>query len=334
MKSFTSLNSHLTIHRLEICVKATTDTYFDAWIGAVIRNNLLYAITKIQAPEQDTNLFQYCTRFPLAVNHPLYKELKEGFPPPFYLFVAAEQNPAKITYLHANKELTFTLILIGNVIRFFNGFIQAIRLMCRKGLGVDSKPFMLVDIREVSAMNENRLLALETEDLTDKLIYPVRFGDFLNKQIESKDSVHVMFESPVCLVKPKRKTEIAGFQEKSNAFPSFYQLVRTAAYRLEKLHALYAMPDEPDNFLASHENIDSFIEQAAHMQLEKASIQKTYLLSSQRTNRSENRIPLSGYMGEMVFRGDCKPYLPLLKFMELLGVGHELSYGLGKFSVQ
>ena len=334
MKSFTSLNRHLTIHRLDIRMKATVDTYFDAWIGAVIRNNLLFATAKTQLQKLDTNLFQYCTRFPLAVNHLLYKELKEGFPPPFYLFVSTGPNPAKITYLHANQELRFTLILIGDVTRYFNGFIQAIRLMCRKGFGVDSKPFMLVDIREVSAMNENRLLATETEDLTDKLIYQVRFGDFLNKQTESKDSVQVLFESPVCLVKPKRKTETAGFQEKSNAFPSFYQLVRTAAYRLEKLHALYAMPEEPDNFLASHESIDSFIEQAARLQLEKADIQKTYLLSSQRTNRNENRIPLSGYTGEMVFRGNSKPYLPLLKFMEWLGVGHELSYGFGKFSVR
>jgi len=331
---FTAFNSHLAIHRLDIRIRATVDTYFNAWIGAVIRNNLLYAAAEIQLPEHDISLYQYCTQFPLSANHPLYKELKDGFPAPYYLFVLAEQHPAELKCLHANEEFTFSLILTGKIARYFTCFIQAVRLMCQKGFGVDSKPFILIDIREISALNENRLLAFKTEDLSDKLTYPVQIGDFRDSPFALKDCIQIQFESPVCLIKPKRKIEPAGFQEKSNAFPSFYQLARTAAYRLEKLHALYAMPDDPDNYIASHECIETYLEQAARMQLEKAAIQKTYLLSSQRTNRNENRIPLSGYMGEMIYRGDYRPYLPLLKYMELLGVGHELSYGFGKFRVK
>jgi hypothetical protein len=334
MHTFITLNRHLTLHRLDVRVKATVNTHFDAWIGAVIRNNLLYAAGQIQLPEHDISLYQYCTGFPLAVDHPLSKELKDGFPTPYYLFVPSEQHPTDMRCLLENEELTFSLILTENIARYFTCFIQAIRFMCSKGFGIDSKPFTLIDVREVSAMGENRLLSRGAENLSDKLIYPIRFEDFQTRAYESQENMRIVFESPVCLIRPKRKTETAGFQEKSNAFPGFYQFVRTAAYRLEKLHALYAMPDEPDNYLASHACVDSYIEPSARMQLEKAAIQKTYLLSSQRTNRNINRIPLSGYMGEMIFSGNFKPYLPLLKFMELLGVGHELSYGFGKFRIK
>jgi hypothetical protein len=59
---------------------ATDDVIFDAWTGAVVRNNLLYAADKIFMPEQKRSLREWIDIFPLEESHPLYKELREGFP--------------------------------------------------------------------------------------------------------------------------------------------------------------------------------------------------------------------------------------------------------------
>lgn len=333
MKLFTTLNKHLFFHRLDISLQAGKNTSFDAWIGAVLRNNLLFAAQQIFMNEKNATLYEYCNTLPLSENHPLYKELKDGFPSPYYLYVHNNEK-ISIDNISENEIIIFSLILIGELASSFNSFIESIQFMCNKGIGMYSKPFNLIDIREISAMNENQLLVSGNKTISEKLLYPFTLSLF-EDQLEIKSNrICIFFESPMCLIKPKKKAGIIGYQEKANFFPSFYQLVRSAAYRLEKLHALYAFPENIENYIRSEESIESFIEEAASVLLEEVEIKKVHLMSSRRKNKNDNRIPLTGYVGKMVYTGDFKKYLPLLKMMEFLGVGHDLSYGFGKIKVE
>lgn len=334
MHAFITLNSHLLFFRFDITLVATTDTSFDAWIGAVIRNNFLYATEQICLPDSDMTLFGLCKEFPLLNDHPLYKELKDGFPSAYYLFIH-NLHAVELTHLKAGESLTFSLVLMGEISKYTAFFIDAIVFMCRKGIGVNSKAFELKEVREVSVLGENQLIYHHGELVSNQLLYPVTF-DGVNTSLPSmqNDHIRLVFESPVCLVKTGRRQEVAGYQEKSNLFPGFYQLVRTAAYRLEKLHAMYATPGDTERYIESHACIEEFIEKAAWLETEQANIRKVCLQSSRRKNHNENRIPLAGYMGELVFGGNYKPYLLLLKYMEWLGVGHDLTYGFGKYRIE
>jgi hypothetical protein len=104
---------------------------------------------------------------------------------------------------------------------------------------------------------------------------------------------------------------VPGYQEKSNLFPSFYQLARTAAYRLEKLCALYAAPHNIDLYNQSHENMERLLDQAAWLEIEEINLKRIEMQSSRRENCNETRIPLVGHVGDMAFCGNYKPYIIL-----------------------
>lgn len=333
MNQFLDLNNQLIFHCFDVCIKAAKDTEFEAWPGAILRNNLLYAMNRVYLQEQPDTLFELCQKNPLPLEHPLYNELEDGSPRPYYLYVHPFENLYDETLrINKSEEIHFTLTLIGSVVRHLSLFVDALNYMCRKGIGVHSKPFELIDVREVSAFDENRLLYRGNREITGKLKYPFRlFPDVENSR--QRNAIRIIFESPVCLIKSKKRKNTIGFQEKSNAFPGFYQLVRSAAYRLEKLHALYAAPQDIENYIKSHACIDDYIEKAAYAQLEQVYIQKVYLQNSKKKG-TDKRIPLVGFIGEQVYQGDFAQYISLLKYMENLGVGHELTYGFGKYKIE
>lgn len=65
MKTFTILHSSLTYHRFDVRIIANDDVYFDAWIGAYLRNNLLFATEHVTLPDTGTSLFRHIETFPL-----------------------------------------------------------------------------------------------------------------------------------------------------------------------------------------------------------------------------------------------------------------------------
>lgn len=326
---------NLSYHRLDIRIAATEDTYFDAWLGAVLRNNLLYAAEQVLIKEGNLSLYKYINAFSLKESHVLYKELKNGFPLPYYLFIHYPLDfSGKELLIKRNEIISFSLVLIGRVAEYFKYFTEALRYMSNRGFGIDMKQFELLDIYEISPKGEKRIIAVTNEDLTQEFVYPVRVTDFINNYTSSSVSlINIEFESPVCLIKSKNKeNKIPGFQEKSNAFPSFYQLVRTAVYRFIKLSVLYESSDSFDTVEDMNDRIEEYINDASKLILESAHI-KNISLKSTRREGMETRIPLKGYTGNLSFRGKYEKYLPLLQFMQELGVGHELVYGLGKYRV-
>lgn len=336
MKNFLAFCSATAFHRFDIRILAEQTTIFEAWPGAILRNNLLYAASQIDIPDEGISLFDFCYKqFPIAVGHPLYKEIKKGFPPPFYLYTLAG-NSCRLPYeIQRNEVLTFSLVLVGEAGLYIPYFIQAIRYMCDKGMGNHSKPFTFIDIHEVSAVGKTRLLASGNENIADYLSFPIKIPCFEKNIPENKGMIHLVFETPISLIKQGRVSKKAGYQEESNGFPGFYQLVRSAAHRIEKLTALYHSPNDIDGYITSHKSIEDYVENAASgVWLDSARIQLvTY--SSSRKEGTNKRILLTGYTGEITFSGNNYiQYLPLLRCIEQIGIGEKLSYGFGKIRIE
>ncbi|MDR2773767.1 MAG: hypothetical protein LBC19_03310, partial [Tannerella sp.] len=85
MKNFLEQYGRFGYHRFEIRMIAVDNVVFDAWTGAVIRNNLLYAADKVRIESENQTLRERIDAFPLSETHPLYKELKDGFPKGYVL---------------------------------------------------------------------------------------------------------------------------------------------------------------------------------------------------------------------------------------------------------
>jgi len=75
------------------------------------------------------------------------------------------------------------------------------------------------------------------------------------------------------------------------------------------------------------------LEKAGQPLLKSAAIQHINLQNTQKKGM-KNEMPLAGYVGEQKYTGHFSEYLPLLKFMEKLGVGNETVYGMGRYEVE
>ena len=303
-------------HRFDIKVSAHENVTFDAWPGAVIRNNLLYAAEQIRIRKTGRSLREQIDTFPLEDDHPLYKELKEGFPKGYVLtdFSHAAMNNSAV-FIRKEEEFTFSLLLIGRFNEYRYYFFEAIREMCERGIGKPMTPFRLSDITENPGS-------------------PVALSDFTRQEIEDKRSeITIRFRTPVILhrLKEKKNTQLS-YQDKCNRFPGFYQLVRSAFYRLQKLHALYVEPTARSVVLFDETMMETYLEKAGRPLLQSANIQHINLPNTPKKGM-KNEMPLAGYIGEQKYSGYFRQYLPLLKFMEELGVGNETVYGMGRYEV-
>lgn len=330
-----NLRFPLSYYRLDIRISTTEKTYFDAWLGAVIRNNLLYATEQIKLDAEHETLYKRLNHFPLENQHPLYNELKSGFPLPYYLFVNYPLFYSDKYEIEAQKMISFSLVLIGSISNYFKEFIEAIRYMCKRGIGVNMKPLELIDVYEVSYNHEKKIVATTYDNIATSLSYPIQLGSFLNQsttKIVKPISFH--FQTPICLIKNKMKIDSEiSYQDKISEFPSFYQIVKSSLNRLVKLNMLYAIPGDTKHYQTVEEELELMIRNSTSAILDQAEISRVKLVSTRREHGA-HRITFAGYIGILRFSGPYKPYLPIFKFMENLGIGHDLVYGLGKFEVE
>ncbi len=335
MATFEDINSRFFYHRLDVRIAATKDTHFDAWLGVIIRNNLLYAAEQVQVAEKDMTLFGLVNTFPLKTSHPLYHELEGGFPKGYSIALWSHndvENPCR--RIHQGDVISFSLMLVGDMATYYPYFVRAIDLMCQKGMGKPPHPFLLVDICETSSSGQTHLLAAGASVVGNGLKHSITMADFsLDQHIPETTKLRIRFETPVCLyIAGKKKDTEISFQDKCNRFPGFYQLVRSASYRLAKLYILYCAPDDETTSRQIYESLEALVLQATQPVLVACDIQWITLRSIHQKER-KGMITLAGYVGEQVYEGKVNEYIPLLGIMQELGVGYEVVYGLGKYKL-
>lgn len=325
-------------HRLSIRIVATENTIWDAWPGAVIRNNLLFAAEQVFIEKEKRTLRDVINDFPLKDTHPLYKNLKDGFPKGYQISLLShihlEQSELRLS---KGEIISFSLTLIGNMSNYYQYFVLAIRLMCEKGLGKPRHPFLLIDISEQSIHDHPQVLSVGQTDLSKELTSPVYLSDFTNTDIEnSRSLITIQYTTPIILIRPRsrsKKNTQLSYQDKCNQFPSFYQLLRSCLFRLLKLNIIYNSSEDNYPEIPDENSIESFLENAGHPILQSANIKYTTLKNTLK-KECINTMPLAGYTGEQTYSGYFEEYLPLLKFMEGLSVGNETVYGMGRFEVE
>lgn len=325
----------LVYHRLEVCISPESDVAIDGWLGAVIRNNFLFAAAEVKAGKE-MSLLELIDRLPLRDDHPLYGELLGGFPKGYSLSVVSPGDVyASRLFFHKGEKVVFSLVLFGKCVSWYKDFIVAVRMMCKQGMGSPRVPWLLHEIYETDGQGRSQQVAVGYSDKVAPLRFPVRLMDFEEERFGCREKqVRLDFISPVQLTLPAVKKNTTGsYQDKMNGFPSFYQLVRSAVFRCVKLTALYACPLEKEAYLQANEEIEDYIEQAASAWLEMAGLRR---VSMRGPKRDDGRLPiiLSGYMGKLVFSGDFNVYTPFLAFMQAAGIGNDTVYGLGAYRIE
>ena len=323
------LQHKLFFHRLNIRIAATRDTNFDAWTGAVLRNNLLYASEQIKT-EDNLTLFGQINRLPLSPQHQLYKEMSGGFPRGYTLILQSHDditNPG--CAVKKGEVVSFSLILTGSIAKWYQHFVQAVDIMCQRGLGHPQCPFLLVDVSEVSVSGDINLLAAGTTFINSSLRYPHRFENYVS--LEKAATLLIRYVTPVSFTKSGTKhSSAASWQDKCNNFPGFYQFVRSIAFRFVKLSILYCTEECKEY---NTKEIEHYLEQAGEASLQDVVLQKITLPGVFQKEK-RRRINHSGYIGEQRYSGVNPKYIPLLQFMSGIGVGNEVVYGMGRYEIE
>jgi hypothetical protein len=237
----------------------------------------------------------------------------------------------------------FSLYLIGSLSDYYYAFIQAIQWMCDQGLGHPIVPFVLVDVCENGATTavetghatSLHLLRMGTTDMSDQLKFPISYADFQSIQAHKDETViEIEYLTPTILFKPvNKKNKSISYQDKSNGFPSAYQFIRSVLYRMFKLTILYVPPNDFEAAKTLMDTMEEWIDFSTNLSLISADIQKVTLQNTPKKEK-DNTMPLSGYVGMQRYEGYFNRFLPALRFMEALGVGNEVVYGLGRYKVE
>lgn len=198
------------------------------------------------------------------------------------------------------------LTLVGRAIQYFPHFILALENAGRQGIGKKRVPFKLFSIKDIISQKEL---------YEGKKLRPPHMID----TIEASSAREVLFETqtPISLRYQGRIVQGREF--------AFHILVRNLLRRLSALSYFHAGQKLDLDF-------KGLIEKAHEIQMEEEDFQEVEIIRY--SARTKKKMPLRGFTGRVIFKGELSPFVPLLKFGEFLHVGKNISFGFGAYRLK
>ncbi|MCC8070345.1 MAG: CRISPR system precrRNA processing endoribonuclease RAMP protein Cas6 [Bacteroidales bacterium] len=306
----------LPMVRLTADLVATAPINESFWVGAAVRNRFLKAAQCIEmSPESGAaTLREWIDKIPLAADHPLYHHFQGGFPKCFVPDCTRISLSSRGFSLGEGEVVRLSLVLFGPAIEFVEPFATAVRLMASDGLGHPLVPLEVVDIHWSE--------------------YPVSLRTFAKRVIEADTTtVELRLLSPSS-VTPLGTPGEEGYQSRMNGFPSFYQIARSLLFRASTLTLLYA---HGLDHITSMDQLEPLVERnmafAQGAELLMAEIARSVCRSTPKEGRN-TLYRFTGYTGRLTFGSVARQLVPLLGMGTWIGVGDNVQYGLGRYSMR
>lgn len=191
----------ISVYSMEYDLAPTQPVHIKYWIGAVLRNNLLYAASKIGVG--NGTLLELISR--------KESEEKQDNPRGFALQCAPIFIPET---LQMGELFSFRLQLFGNRKNYAEAFHQAVVEMCKRGFGYPMTPMTIMSCRHCKT-------------------------DFRGQNTPYK-KVKIEFITPVSIYNNRAKSQSKRSSlDKQNGMPGFYFLIKSLSHRMNKLRHLY-----------------------------------------------------------------------------------------------
>lgn len=239
---------------------------------------------------------------------------RSGLPHP-YIF-RPQLNP--VSQVHPGADMEFNLILIGKAIKHITYYAYAAALMGDLGLAKGGAKFSLHKIESLDASGQPYLL------------FP-SVGQQLNLEnlhvIEFQELCHHRLPTDPCTLRLLTRTDI----QKGGGRPdiTFGLLFRRLLSRVTTLAHLHC-----DAGFDADSCIDEFRE-LSRMADDVAPISKDIVYQDARrwSNRQNQDMPFSGFLGDITFGGDMTPFWPFLLLGEWVHVGKKATFGFGRYEI-
>lgn len=227
----------------------------------------------------------------------------------------------KMNEFKPDEELTFTLGFFGeDAIKFFPYVIAGARLMGKTGIGVIEKRgrMNLCRVVSVNPLKEKEQEIFEEEkELKMMPCLPIDSEDIEMRANEIKkfNKIRIKLLTPMRLVSEKKLVK--------NKIP-FDILYRRLLERFTTLISIY----EGQKFDLDFKKI---IEESQKVKIEESKIywDDVFRYSS----RHKRRIPMGGYLGEIIYQGDFTNFAEILAWGEQIHVGKYAILGNGWYEM-
>jgi len=213
----------------------------------------------------------------------------------------------------------FNLILIGKAIDYLPYFIYTFHELGKIGLGKGRGRYKILEVIKCEKEDEkwiNKVSVYSNSGkvirkvLSDKLFIPEEF-----KNLDSNRKLSLNFVTPVRM-KYMRDLVVK---------PEFHILIRNLLRRLLLLCYFHCEGKKPE---WNHREI---INQAESIVIESSSLK--WFDWERYSSRQDTRMKLGGLIGKIIYSGNIEPFMPFIRAGEVLHVGKNTSFGLGKYLI-
>ncbi|HOP86225.1 MAG TPA: CRISPR system precrRNA processing endoribonuclease RAMP protein Cas6 [Syntrophorhabdaceae bacterium] len=235
----------------------------------------------------------------------------EKIPHPFVI----EPPEEKTSTYRPGERITFNLILIGRAIDFIPYFIYTFDELGKIGIGRGRGKYRLKTVidnnKEIYSAKENAIKPSNPDilDIPEK-------NEFLPQESKNHNRLKLTINTPVRILYNRRLT----------SYLEFHILMRNLLRRIGLLYYFHCEKNPP---AWDHKII---IKEAEDVKIHKNNLR--WFDWERYSTRQHAKMKMGGLIGDIVYEGNIKPFMPYLKAGEIFHIGKGTSFGLGKYVIE
>jgi len=214
----------------------------------------------------------------------------------------------------------FDLILIGKGIEHMLYLLVAFKELGNIGLGRGWGKFELERVEAINELREEKIeIYSSAKGIINNSILSFDFAEIIEYHRDMLDSRELIIE----FLTPMR----LKFNNSYVSKPEFHILFRNVLRRLSSLAYFHCDEDLEESI-----DFKRVIEKSREVEVEEMNTR--WLDWERYSSRQDDKMRLGGFIGEVVYRGELKEFIPYILLGEQVHIGKNCTFGLGKYRVR
>jgi len=296
-------------------MEAVEDAVLPSYLGSTLRGAMGHALRQLVCivPRDDCKKCMH--RWQCAFTYIMATSRQEtdsagnirsvAVPHPYVI----EPPQGQQTHYQKGSLLQYHLLLVGNSIPLLPLFIAAFIRVGKNGLGRNRHKFVLQQVEQEND-GENMLLWQGGDNLLQPPL-PIKLGE---QEAEETEQIALVLHTPTRLVDKGRLDDSPGFSV----------FMRAVFRRLDSLGQIHGQSGLELNF-------QEYINRANQVELVESDC--SWFDWERYSSRQSTYMKLGGLVGRLTYGGDLSAFIPYLKMGQILHVGKNTSFGLGRYTL-
>ncbi|MCB1158161.1 MAG: CRISPR system precrRNA processing endoribonuclease RAMP protein Cas6 [Leptospiraceae bacterium] len=308
------LNSRLNFSRITVELISMYECRLPEFTGSLLRGSFGHALKKVFC-EQYSDKCSECSSSSDCGYFQIFESQDDNFrkmgyhykPHPYII------TPCHKSYYKVGDKLQFKMTFFGDFIRFFPYLSKTFEEMGKVGFGKDRNTFSLSSIRDDISGKE---LYSEKDKMAE--IKTLSIQEYARKEFDRifRGSNTGTGDFDMVFLTPGRFAENGKVLKSINGKLLFDSINR----RYSTMHSFYGEFDRKD--ISGEEEVQITVNDCSYKKWNRYS------------NRQERKVQQSGILGTYTLKNISPRTFQILKAMEILHIGKNTSFGLGKIEIR